>query len=205
MFTNEGKREEDEINRLLDKMVNVGLTDDEKKLLSDLSNGKKLDDPVLAKHKTGGLLFDDDGNVVTKEPKQPKEGDEFITKKGKQSPSAGKSRFEDKPTNIRVYRLKNSEERFYYIFNDKELMVYRTGGKNMFGSFLSKESDYYKKISILSPDELWKQLDWAFDIGMELDKKTADEVGLFSDLYFEDIRKNEKYLAMTYKKLSTLL
>jgi len=203
-FIKEGKREEDEINRLLDLMDKRQLTDEEKKLLSDLSSGKKLEEekPTLAKHKTGGLLFDEEGDVIT-HGEEPKAGEEFVTKKGKQSSLEVEH---DDRTNARVYRANGSDERFYFVSSSDGWIVYRTGGKYEFGMFLSKDSKYYGEIASMNVDELWDDLNWKFDIGMELDKKTLDDFKYFMELYYEkDQKKYKEYLKVLYKKLSTLI
>jgi len=206
-FINEGAREESEINRLLDIMSRRELTSEEKKLLSDLSSGvKKLDDdkPILKKHKTGGLLFDSDGGVLTEgDPGEGEAGQEFVTNKGK-TRNVEKEDVEE-ITNARVYRNMDSEERFYYIYTRDKWIIYRTGGKLEYGMFLDETSNYYKKYLYTKPDAMWKELDFVYEVGMELDRKTLDMFSTFLELYNEDQKKNSAMLQQLHAKLKILI
>ena len=204
-----GRRENDEINRLIDLMGKRDLTPEEKKLLDDLGNGKKLPEPTppkLKTHKTGGFLFNDEGDVMTEEEtesSEDEEGKEFVTSRGKsKGVSVGSV---EKPIETRVYRNRDSEERMIYSFENGRWKIYRSGGKTEFGMFLDESSPLYKKYENTPPAEMWKSLEGVYDMGMILDKGTYDEFSIFCDLFYEDQRKNRSYLQQLHKKLKTLL
>lgn len=205
-----GKRENDEINRLIDLMSKRELTPEEKKLLDDLGNGKKLPEkepPKIKTHKTGGFLFDDKGDVMTEEEEESSdtddEGKEFLTSKGKSKGSSiGLS---ETPIDTRVYRNRDSEERMIYSYQDGKWVIYRSGGKSEFGMFLDESTPLYKKYENISPVEMWKNLEGVYDVGMVFDKGTYDEFLIFCELYNESQIKNKIYLQQLHKKLKTLI
>lgn len=191
-FVNEG-REQEKIDQLLDIMKTRKLTQDEKDLLTRLSMGETLpdDEPVIKKHKTGGFLFDEEGNVMTEEePVNP--GEEFYTTKGKQR-SAEKLETKD-VMDARIYKNKESLERFIFAYVSvesesgmtNEWIVYRTGKdpKFPYGQFLDPLSvKYQSEFKNITPDILWERLDYMYDYGMVLDRDLYEDFTNFVDLY----------------------
>ncbi len=202
-FINEGKREQQKIDELLEIMNKRKLTAEEHELLVTLSKGGSLPDepddrPILQTHKTGGgYLFDDEGNVLTdEEPEKP--GQEFVTVKGKQK---GADKLSTKDImDARVYRNKDNEERRIYVYTTIETdsgitndwIIYRTGGgdKYPFGQFLDTNAQKYAFYKKMSPEQLWGELDFTFDYGMVLDEDLYEDFINFVELYKENQRRN---------------
>lgn len=214
-FLYEGKREEAKINELLEIMKKRKLTSDENDLLIYLSKGGTLSDeksPALKLHKTGGYLYDEEGNVLTDEEPVTEPGKEFITTKGRSRP-LDKLQTED-IIDARVYRNKNSEERFIYsyvtlktdsgITND--WIIYRTEGGKKFGMILNTNSDKFKYYKQIVPDILWKELDYMYDYGMILDQDLYEDFINFIELYTRNKSgRNDEILDRLHKRFCTLL
>ena len=202
--SNEGKREQQKIDELLDIIRKRKLTDEEKELLLFLNKGGNLPDddkPSLATHKTGGgYLMDDEGDVLTEEePDKP--GEEFVTVKGKQR-SAEKLDAEN-VLDARVYRNKNSENRVIHAYITHEgdsgmtndWIIYSTAADRCeFGQFKDTTSPKYEFFKKITPEMMWKKLDYSFDYGMILDEDLYEDFMTFVTLYKEDQRKHADYL-----------
>lgn len=204
-FVNEGRREQAKIDEILDIMSKRKLTKEEQDLLARLSKGESLppeqvNTPNLKTHKTGGgYVFDDEGNVLTEEePDTP--GQEFLTTKGKQR-SADKLTKDD-VIDARVYRNKNSEERWIFAnisVNEEggmknDWLIYRTGsmsGKFPMGQFMDTNSPKYIAFKNKTADLFWKELDFEFDFGMVLDQDLYEDFINFVELY-KEYKKNPK-------------
>lgn len=200
-FINEGKREQQKIDELLEIMNKRKLTTEEREFLITLSRGGSLpyepdDRPILQTHKTGGgYLFDDDGNVLTdEEPYKPRQ--EFVTVKGMQK---GSDKLSTKDImDARVYRNKDNEERRIYVYIEKDggiandWIIYRTGNgdKYQFGQFLDTNAQKYAFYKKMSPEQLWGELDFTFDYGMVLDEDLYEDFINFVELYKENQRRN---------------
>ena len=218
-FINEGKREEAKMNELLEiikksKLGGRKLTEEEHDLLVSLSKGESLPDEssTLKMHKTGGgYLYDDEGNVLTEEEPEINPGKEFVTAKGK-SRSSDKFDVED-IIEARVYRNKNSEERFIYSYMTIETdngitndwIIYRTNGGKEFGMILDTNLDRFKYYKQTIPDVLWKELDFKFDYGMILDQDLYQDFINFIELFKENKARNKEILKRLYMRFCTLL
>ena len=220
-FVNEGKREQQKIDELLDIMSKRKLTKEEMDLLSFLSKGGSLPDeepdvpPTLQMHKTGGgYLYDDEGNVLTqKEEEDIKPGQEFTTVKGKQG-GADKLKKED-IADARVYRNKDSEERKFYAYitieKDGEIshdwIIYKTvvRDKYPFGQFMDTNASKFKYYKTTTPEALWKELDYQFDYGMVLDPDLYEDFFNFVELYKENQARNRDVLRTLHARFSKLL
>jgi hypothetical protein len=175
-FLFEGHREQAKINELLDASRIRRLTDDEKDLLKRLSMGEKLPPEELKKDKTGGLLTDDKGNIITQDDPSVKKDGEFFTEKGK-SRSAEKieKRISESSLNARVYRNKESAERFFFVYytsgGNPFWIIYRTGAtdKHPLGQFMNTNDPKFEYFNKKTTDQLWADNDKQFDYGMILD------------------------------------
>lgn len=216
-FLEEGKREQQKIDELLDKGFNK-LSDEEKNLLKRLSRGETLPEedikkPVLSTHKTGGgYLFDENGNIMTEEGGE-KPGEEFVTTKGKQSGI-------DKISAInlidaRIYRNRDNEERFVYASTTIEgesgmtsdWIIYRTGGgpQYPFGQFLDTNAPKFRYYKSTPPEILWTELDYKFDYGMVMDDDLYEDFTNFVELYKENMARNKDFLMRIYQRFCKLL
>lgn len=212
-FINEGKREEAEINRLLDKGLK-NLSDEEKDLLRRLSSGESLPEEERASlkmHKTGGgYLYDDEGNIMTEEEPEIKPGQEFVTAKGKMR-SADKLPNEE-IIDARVYRNKDSEERFIFSHVTLETesgvthdwLIYRTGGSE-FGMFMNTNSEKFKYYKLTPPEVLWKEKDHQYDYCMVLDQDLYEDFVNFAELYKENQKRNNTILRQLHNRFRGLL
>jgi hypothetical protein len=219
-FINEAKgaREQKKIDELLDKIQGGGkLTDEERNLLVRLNKGEELpyeeeDKAVLKTDKTGGLKFDSQGNVIT-EDEPTKAGQEFVTAKGKQRSADKIARRSS--SEARIYRNKDSEERFIYcqyIIDSEtgktsDFYVYRTGGgdKYPYGQFLDTSVQKYSFYRRITPDILWKELDYTWDYGMVLDDDLYEDFMNFVELYRENQFRNRHVLETLKQRFDKLL
>jgi hypothetical protein len=220
-FLGEGKREQDKINEFLDKGIQ-NLTREEKALFDRLLKGGTLPTeskapPVIKTDKTGNYLKDEDGRVIT-EPDKDEDteldaGQEFTTGKGKK---IGADKIvPPKIINARVYRNKDSEERFIYSYVTLEdadggkyndWIVYRTGGGREFGAFLDTSNPKFSYYRTTAPKALWEILDWKYDFGMMLDDDLYEDFTTFIELYKNrEERANRGPLTALYRRLSGLL
>jgi hypothetical protein len=204
-FLFEGHREQAKINELLDAASTRRLTDDEKDLLKRLSMGEKLPPEELKKDKTGGLLTDEKGNIITQDDPSIKKDGEFFTEKGK-SRSAEKmeKRISEASSNARVYRSKDSEERFFFIYMKSEnpyWIIYRTGinEKHPLGQFMNTSDPKWSYFNKKSTDQLWAENDKQFDYGMILDDELQELFLNFIELYKD--KENEKRNVTEIKKI----
>lgn len=210
-FINEGKREQDKIDELLDIILKRKLTKDEQDLLTRLSKGESLPEenkPSIVSHKTGGgYMFDDQGNVMTEE--EPETGREFVTNKGKQ-----KSVNLTKKDNLdaRVYRNKSSEERFFFvnITEDNEgkmlndWLIYRTGSvKYPLGQFMDTKSEKFASFKNKTPEMMWKDNDTEFDYGMVLNDELYQDFIEFAEIF--KTLKNKSRITQLREKFLRLL
>ena len=208
-FINEGKLEQDKINELIDKMSGgTKLTSEELKLLDYLSRGGSLKQqiPVLKTDKTGGFVFDEEsGDVMTEESPSKKDVcKEIFTKKGETNPIKNNTG----SYNYRVYKNKNSDETRFYIFDisgDKQWTIFRTGGKNIYGSFLRKDVPSYEHFKNKTPEQLWAELDTIYDYGMILDDETIKIFNRFYEIFHNEPEKHKKELLSLFTKLKNLL
>lgn len=213
---NEGLREDKKIDELLDILKIRKLTDEEKDLLKRLSNGEKLPPPAavnLKKDKTGGLIFDENGNPIVQKDDEIKAGSVFQTKKGKNKISP------ENKNNIleaRVYKNKNSTENFFFVFtsitNDATneitpyLFIYRTGGNAMpIGTFMNDERKKAQNFrNDMPPSELWKQLDLDFDYGMILDFELYQDLIELIEIFGKPERNKNRITQIKNKFLKLL-
>lgn len=204
-FVNEGKREQDKIDQLLEIMAKRKLTEEERNLLSSLSKGGSLpeeDKPVYKKNKlTNDLETDDVGNVIVEED-PGKAGSEFVTSKGKQN-SVDKIKIED-IIDARVYKNKTSEENVFFAYTTSEKegvvennwIIYRTGSMDKYplGQFMDVNAPKYIRFKTKTPEQMWKDLDFEFDFGMILDQDIYEDFINFVELYKESQVKHAKIL-----------
>jgi hypothetical protein len=215
IFINEGAVEKKKIDELLDIMSRRKLTAEENELLIHLSKGGALeeDKPTLVKHKTGGgYMFDEKGNVMTEEEDE-KPGQEFTTSKGKQM-GADKLKKEN-IIDARVYRNRDSDERFFYVATSYETdsgmtsdwIIYRTAGgeKYPLGMFLDTNAPKFRYYKTTPANILWKELDFKYDYGMILDDDLYEDFINFVELYKENQNRNKGILEQIHKRFCSLL
>lgn len=218
-FLIEGKREQQKIDELLDKGFS-NLSDEEKELLKHLVGGGDLpkedkDSPTLLKTKSGMLVTDDEGRVVTADKDDEEEpGKEFTTQKGK---TRGVEKFKREVNlDARAYRNKDSEERFFYVLEniyDASGMtlynwhIYRTGdgSKYPFGMFMDLESQKFGFYKRLKPDILWKELDYVWDYGLILDEDLYEDFMNFTSLYKTNQSSNSQILTTLRNRFAKLM
>jgi hypothetical protein len=220
-FLNEGQREQKKIDELLDIMKRRKLTEEEMNILTKLSKGETLPEeesdskPILKTHKTGGgYLFDEEGNVMTEQEEEDvSPGQEFMTTKGKMR-SADKLE-KGNILDARIYKNKNGEVRVIFAYVSRssesgttsEWIIYRTDGgeKYPFGQFLDTNSSKYSFYKIITPETLWKELDYSWDYGMVLDDDLYEDFTNFIDLYKENQARNRDVLTALRSRFLKLL
>jgi hypothetical protein len=220
----EGRREQEKIDELLDIASQRKLTDEEKDLLKRLNKGELLppeekERTKLMMHKTGGgFLYDDQGNIMVQKGEGEKEGSEFVTDKGR-TRQIDKLVARESMLNARVYRNRESEERFVYCYqtatNDSgitsnEWIIYRTISGPMlerfpFGQFLDTSAPKYSFFKRMTPEHLWKELDYTWDFGMVLNEELYSDFMKFLKLYKENQIKNKEILTEIRNKFTKLL
>lgn len=214
---NEGLREQEKIDELLDIASQRKLTPEETDLLKRLNAGENLpreEKPTLKMHKTGGgFVFDKEGNIEVQGDNKTKPGEEFTTVKGKtrQVDKISKKELLD----ARIYKNKDSEERFIYSYVKTETVsgtttdwiIYRTGGgdKYPFGQFLDINVPRYNFFKRITPEQLWKELDYVWDYGMVLDEDLYEDFKNFIDLYKQDQVRNRQVLIAIRNRFLKLL
>jgi len=216
VFLNEGAAEQKKMDELLDILSRRKLTEDERELLVHLSQGGSLPEeekPTLATHKTGGYMFDDEGNVITEDDGE-KPGKEFTTTKGKQSGVDKISKKVD-VVDARVYRNKDSDERFFYVPTSYETdsgmtsdwIIYRTGGGSKYplGMFLDTNALKFRYYKTTPANALWKELDYRYDYGMMLDDDLYEDFINFVELYKENQIRNRDILQTIHGRFCSLL
>lgn len=204
-FINEGKREQDKIDELLEILSRRKLTSEERDLLDLLGKGGKLPEEniVYKKNKlTNDLETDDQGNPIVEE-NPIVSGKEFVTNKGKKN-SVDKIKI-DEIIDARVYKNKTSEENIFFVYlteNNEGVInnkwaIYRTGGssdKHPIGQFMDVNNPRFSKFKNKTPDQMWKDLDFDFDYGMILDQSLYQDFIYFMELYKEDQIKHMNLL-----------
>jgi hypothetical protein len=195
----------------LDILNTRKLTDDEKDLLARLSKGESLPEPSMKKHKTGGgYMFDDKGKVIL-EDEPADTGKEFLTSRGKQKKIQPKK---NDVIDARVYRNRNSEERFFFLYvttekengSESTWVIFRTGSERYpLGQIMDIRSPKFADFINKHPEQLWKELDFDFDYGMILDDELYEDVVEYVELYKDNqVRYKNRLIELKNKFLKLL-